>query len=135
MRKQSNFLKERHDSWLQHLSAWKQGGLKQSEYCRRHSLKYKSFTYWKKRLGFLQHPRLKSPSRTECNVKTDVVEKTVSVTNEANPLAVTFVPVPASHFSPKKSPTMDIGEISVLVGTRSAKRRAGTTRSMTICRR
>lgn len=36
MRKQSDFLKEKHDSWVQHLNAWKQGGLKQSEYCRRH---------------------------------------------------------------------------------------------------
>jgi len=35
--------------WEQHVRNWKESGLKQSEYCRRHNLKAHQLHYWKKR--------------------------------------------------------------------------------------
>ena len=36
--------------WKRHLEEWRKSGSTQAEYCRRHSLSTKSFTYWKRRL-------------------------------------------------------------------------------------
>ena len=36
--------------WKNHLQQWRQSGLNQAEYCRRHNLKYSRFYKWKDRL-------------------------------------------------------------------------------------
>jgi hypothetical protein len=36
--------------WKEHIRRWKESGLSQSEYCRKHGLKANRFWYWKKRL-------------------------------------------------------------------------------------
>ncbi len=36
--------------WEHNIKNWKKSGLSQAEYCRRNSLKARSFTYWKGRL-------------------------------------------------------------------------------------
>ena len=36
--------------WTNHLECWRNSGLSQAEYCRRHQLKYSVFHYWKKKL-------------------------------------------------------------------------------------
>jgi hypothetical protein len=36
--------------WEAHFESWDQSGLNQSEYCRRHNLKYCVFHYWKRKL-------------------------------------------------------------------------------------
>jgi len=33
--------------WFDHIEAWQQSGINQSEYCRRHKLCIKSFSSWK----------------------------------------------------------------------------------------
>jgi hypothetical protein len=38
------------DYWKNHLQQWRQSGLNQAEYCRRHNLKYSRFYKWKDRL-------------------------------------------------------------------------------------
>jgi hypothetical protein len=38
------------DYWEYHLERWRQSGLSQTEYCRRHNLNYKRFHSWKTRL-------------------------------------------------------------------------------------
>jgi hypothetical protein len=35
--------------WKRHLEEWSRSGSTQVEYCRRHKLSTKSFTYWKRR--------------------------------------------------------------------------------------
>ena len=35
--------------WKEQIESWREGGLSQSEFCRRHSLKYHRFLYWRKR--------------------------------------------------------------------------------------
>lgn len=42
--------KEKRKIWEQHLEQWSRSGIRQAEYCRRHGLSTKSFTYWKGRL-------------------------------------------------------------------------------------
>ena len=37
--------------WEKHLKEWRESGLSQAEYCRRHDLRVYQFTYWKKRLN------------------------------------------------------------------------------------
>jgi hypothetical protein len=41
--------KQKQQFWKQHIEHWSRSGSMQSEYCRRHNLSSKSFTYWKKR--------------------------------------------------------------------------------------
>jgi len=43
-------LEQKRTYWKQHIEGWKQTGLTQSEYCRRHNLKHHQLVYWKKRL-------------------------------------------------------------------------------------
>lgn len=62
---------QRRDLWKRHLDKWSKSGSTQAEYCRRHKLSAKSFTYWKRRIR-------------DGSIKSDTSrEKT----------AVTFVPV------------------------------------------
>ena len=42
--------------WKDHIETWKSGGLKQSEYCRRHQLKLHCFVYWKKKFRPVAEP-------------------------------------------------------------------------------
>jgi hypothetical protein len=35
--------------WEQHIHNWKESGLRQSEYCRRHNLKEHQLSYWKRK--------------------------------------------------------------------------------------
>ena len=37
--------------WERHLKAWRESGLLQSEYCRKHGLRVNQFVYWKKKIG------------------------------------------------------------------------------------
>ena len=39
------------DYWQGHLESWRQSGLSQAAYCRRHNLKYVNFRKWKERLS------------------------------------------------------------------------------------
>ena len=43
--------KRKRQHWNHHLLRWRQSGLSQAEYCRRHQLSIKCFVYWKSRLG------------------------------------------------------------------------------------
>ena len=36
--------------WKGHIDEWNRSGSSQAEYCRRHKLSPKSFTYWKRRM-------------------------------------------------------------------------------------
>ena len=36
--------------WQNHVAAWEQSGIRQSEYCRRQGLNIKLFGYWKRKL-------------------------------------------------------------------------------------
>jgi hypothetical protein len=36
--------------WEGHVEKWRRSGITQAEYCRRHNLSRKSFTYWKGRM-------------------------------------------------------------------------------------
>jgi len=42
--------------WQSHINAWKQSGLSQAEYCRKHSLNAHTFSYWRSRLLKAQSP-------------------------------------------------------------------------------
>ena len=42
--------------WEQHIRSWKESGLAQSEYCRRHNLKEHQFTYWKRKFPVAAGP-------------------------------------------------------------------------------
>ncbi len=41
---------EKHQYWQSHISAWKQSGISQADFCRRHGLNIKIFGYWKRKL-------------------------------------------------------------------------------------
>jgi len=43
--------REKRKYWEQHIEQWSRIELTQVEYCRRHKLSVKSFTYWKGRFG------------------------------------------------------------------------------------
>ncbi|RME60758.1 IS66 family insertion sequence hypothetical protein, partial [Candidatus Parcubacteria bacterium] len=36
--------------WQRHIARWRQSGITQAEYCRRHNLCRRQFTYWKGKL-------------------------------------------------------------------------------------
>lgn len=40
---------EKRNFWKRHIEGWSRSGSIQAEYCRRHKLSTKSFTYWKMR--------------------------------------------------------------------------------------
>jgi hypothetical protein len=40
---------EKRQVWQQHIRNWKESGLAQSEYCRRHKLRENQLTYWKRK--------------------------------------------------------------------------------------
>jgi len=40
--------------WQEHIHSWKRSGLSQSAYCRHHAIKYRQWSYWKKRLTQLE---------------------------------------------------------------------------------
>ena len=42
--------------WEQHIRNWKESGLAQSEYCRRHNLKEHQLTYWKRKFQVADAP-------------------------------------------------------------------------------
>jgi hypothetical protein len=37
--------------WQKHIQGWREGGIRQSDYCREHGLKETAFTYWKGKLA------------------------------------------------------------------------------------
>jgi len=41
---------EKHQFWQNHVAAWEQSGISQSEYCSRQGLNIKIFGYWKRKL-------------------------------------------------------------------------------------
>src|SRR4030066_1355614 len=41
---------EKHRFWQNHVAAWEQSGIRQSEYCSRQGLNIKVFGYWKRKL-------------------------------------------------------------------------------------
>src|SRR3990172_9599561 len=41
---------EKHRFWQNHVTAWEQSGIRQSEYCSRQGLNIKVFGYWKRKL-------------------------------------------------------------------------------------
>lgn len=47
---------EKRQYWEQHIRSWKESGLAQSEYCRRHNLRENQFTYWKRKFEFAAAP-------------------------------------------------------------------------------
>jgi len=47
---------ENRQVWEQHIRSWKESGLAQSEYCRRHNLRENQFTYWKRKFEFAAAP-------------------------------------------------------------------------------
>jgi hypothetical protein len=47
---------EKRQLWEQHIRNWKESGLAQSEYCRRHNLRENQFTYWKRKFQLAAVP-------------------------------------------------------------------------------
>ena len=47
---------ENRQVWEQHIRNWKESGLAQSEYCRRHNLKEHQLTYWKRKFKVVAAP-------------------------------------------------------------------------------
>jgi len=41
---------DKHQFWQNHVAAWEQSGIRQSEYCSRQGLNIKVFGYWKRKL-------------------------------------------------------------------------------------
>lgn len=41
---------DKNEYWRTHVGVWKQSGINQAEYCRRHELSVKIFGYWKRKL-------------------------------------------------------------------------------------
>ena len=41
---------DKHQFWQNHVAAWEQSGIRQSEYCSRQGLDIKVFGYWKRKL-------------------------------------------------------------------------------------
>ena len=41
---------DKHQFWQSHINAWKQSGISQADFCRRHGLDIKVFGYWKRKL-------------------------------------------------------------------------------------
>ena len=41
---------DKHQFWQNHVEAWEQSGIRQSEYCSRQGLNIKVFGYWKRKL-------------------------------------------------------------------------------------
>lgn len=41
---------DKHQFWQLHINAWKQSGMSQADFCRRHGLDIKIFGYWKRKL-------------------------------------------------------------------------------------
>jgi len=44
-------LEEKRRFWSSHIACWQAGELSQSEYCRRHELKFHRFVYWRRKLA------------------------------------------------------------------------------------
>jgi len=47
---------ENRQIWERHIRSWKESGLAQSEYCRRHNLKEHQLTYWKRKFQVAAAP-------------------------------------------------------------------------------
>ncbi len=41
---------DKYQFWQLHINAWKQSGMSQTDFCRRHELNIKIFGYWKRKL-------------------------------------------------------------------------------------
>ena len=71
---------EKRSYWENHIATWQAGPLSQTEYCRRHDLKYHQFIYWKKRLcparpasvSLIEVPVSVHPSPLHSALKVDV---------------------------------------------------------------
>ncbi|WP_320173989.1 IS66 family insertion sequence element accessory protein TnpA [Maridesulfovibrio sp.] len=50
-------MKNKQRFWKKHIEAWRNSGVSQAEYCREHSLSYKSFGYHKRRVGASAKPQ------------------------------------------------------------------------------
>jgi len=48
--------RESRETWTSHVEAWKESGLSQVDYCRKHDLSRHRFTYWKCKLGKKTNP-------------------------------------------------------------------------------
>jgi len=46
---QEDMQRQKREFWRRHIEQWRRSGSTQAEYCRRHKLSTKSFTYWKGR--------------------------------------------------------------------------------------
>jgi hypothetical protein len=46
---QEEMQRQKREFWRRHIEQWSRSGSTQAEYCRRHKLSTKSFTYWKGR--------------------------------------------------------------------------------------
>ena len=57
--------KERHD----HLTAWKNSGLKMSEYCRENDISISSFSTWNKRQESIKPKELRAITTNTCKQK------------------------------------------------------------------
>jgi len=42
--------KDKRKFWEEHVEKWRRSGITQAEYCRRHNLSTRLFTYWKRRM-------------------------------------------------------------------------------------
>lgn len=43
-------LEQKRTYWKKHIESWRETGLTQAEYCRRHNLKHHQLVYWKRRV-------------------------------------------------------------------------------------
>jgi hypothetical protein len=50
--------------WQEHFKSWENSGLSQAEYCRRHTLNYSVFHYWKRKLRRPSQPSIAPKSET-----------------------------------------------------------------------
>ena len=50
-------LRDKRRYWKEHIDSWKASGLNQTQYCRRHDLKFSQFVYWRRKY----HRRVETP--------------------------------------------------------------------------
>lgn len=50
-------MKNKQQIWKKHIAAWKDCGLSQAEYCRKHGLPVKTFGYHKRRMATVDKPQ------------------------------------------------------------------------------
>ncbi|MBU1248347.1 MAG: IS66 family insertion sequence element accessory protein TnpB, partial [Proteobacteria bacterium] len=87
--------------WADHITVWTQGGLSQSEYCRRHGLAVSTFRYWRSKFG--EQSSQRGPA---------------SSADTANPAAIVPVPMHTGVIRWPAGGAQDQAPLQIAVGNR-----------------